>query len=102
MNEIITIEKQIIKKNGFGELESIVWKPKLSNIRSQVTYNSGGRVDENNELFFAYSVIFTVRIYHPIHELDRVVWNGKNYRILAIQTDKAIQRQLLHCELINE
>lgn len=101
-DDIITIQKLNIIKNKFGEVEGEEWIDKLPNIRSQVTYQNGNRVDENNELFFAYQVTFTVRIYHKIDELDRIVWNNKNYRILSIEPDKKIQRQIIRCELINE
>lgn len=101
LNELISIERLEIIKNGYGEVEATEWINKI-NTRADISYKSGARVDDNNELFFSYNVIFGVRYYHQINELDRVVWNGKYYRIMAIQPEKKIQRKLLHCELINE
>lgn len=105
LNKLITVQKLNIFKNKFGEVETEEgeeWIDKLKNIRSQVTYQNGNRVDENNELFFAYQVTFTVRIYHKIDELDRVVYNDKNYRILSIEENDELQLKNLRCELINE
>ena len=102
LSKIITIEKLNIIKNNFGEVEAEEWIDKLPNIRSQVTYQNGNRVDENNELFFAYQITFTVRIYHDIEELDRVVYKNKKYRILSIEDNEELQLKNLRCELINE
>ena len=102
LNKIITVQKLNIIKNKFGEVEGEEWIDKLPNIRSQVTYQNGNRVDENNELFFAYQITFTVRIYHDIEELDRLVYNDKKYRILSIEENSEMQLKNIRCELINE
>lgn len=102
LKHIISIEKLNIVKNNFGEVEAEEWIDKLPDIRAQVTYQNGNRVDENNELFFAYQITFTVRIYHDIEELDRVVYKNKKYRILSIEDNEELQLKNLRCELINE
>lgn len=102
LNKIISIQKLNIIKNGLGEVEGEEWVDKLPNIRSQVTYQNGNRVDENNELFFAYQITFTVRIYHDIEELDKVIYNDKSYRILSIEENSDLQLKNLRCELIND
>lgn len=101
LSEKIDIQKLKIIKNDFGEVEAEEWIPVVST-RADVSYKSGGRVDENNELFFGYSVSFGIRYYHKIDEMDRIKWNDKYYRILSIEPDKKLQRKLIHCELIND
>lgn len=102
LNKIITIQKQEIVKNKFGEVESEEWIDKLPNIRSQVTYRNGNRVDENNELVFAYDMCFTIRRYHKVDELDRIIYDDKKYRILSKEENDESQLINLFCELINE
>ena len=101
LNEIITVEKQTYISTGYGSQKTIDWEPKIRT-RANVTYVSGGRVNENNELFFGCNVVFSVRIYHDIRNLDRIVWRNDKYRILNIERDKKVQRLLITTELINE
>ena len=59
-------------------------------------------LNENNEIVFAYEVIFTVRIYLQITERMRIIWEGRKYRILSIELSKQIQKLTIRAELINE
>ena len=101
LNKVVTFQKLNLLKNEFGEIEGEEWVDKFTT-RAQITYQNGQRTDENNELFFAYQVTFTVRIYHDIDELDKVVFNNKNYRILSIEENDQAQLKNIRCELINE
>lgn len=100
LTEVITIQQPIINQDGFGA-NSISWDNCIFT-RASVNYNSGNRVNENNEIIFAYQVTFTVRVYHQINERMRIIWKGKKYRILSIELDKHKQRQIIRAELINE
>ena len=101
LNKVIDIEELNLVKNKFGEIEVEEWVTKFTT-RAQVTYQNGNRIDENNELFFAYQITFTVRRYHKINELNRVVYNGKYYRILSIEENDDAQLINLRTELIND
>ena len=101
LNEIITIEKLKVIKNEYGEEQTDNYVKKFST-RAEVKYNSGQRITDNNELFFAYDLTFTIRYYHDITELDRVIWRGEKYRILSVERNRQWQMINLKCELINE
>lgn len=100
LNNIIVVQKPTIVQNEFGA-NSIVWNNYLTT-RAQVTYNNGNRVNENDEIVFAYEIIFTVRIYHQIDEQMQIIWNNKKYRILSIEPDKDKQKQIIRTALIND
>jgi SPP1 family predicted phage head-tail adaptor len=100
LNTTITIEQQINNKGEFGAT-NISWVPYKST-KARCTYSSGNRTNENNEIFFAYEVIFTIRIYHKVSENMRIIWEGRKYRILAIEKQKAQQQIVIKTELINE
>lgn len=101
LNEIITIEELKITKNEYGEeqTDNYIYKFKT---RAEVKYNNGNRMVDNNELFFSNDVTFTIRYYHNINELDRVKWDNKYYRIIAIEKNRQLQLINLKCALINE
>lgn len=101
LNELILIEELEIIKNEYGEEQTNRYKPKIRT-RAEVRYNNGNRISENNEIFFAYDVNFTTRIYHNVTELDRIIWDKKPYRILAIEKNRQYQLMNIKCELINE
>lgn len=100
LQELITIQRPTITKDEFGANKT-VWND-IINTRSDVQYDSGNRVTENNEIVFNYSKVFTVRYYHKVDEKDRIVWNGKRYRILSIEPNKSHQKLTIRTELINE
>ena len=64
------------------------WVSFIDSTKARITYGSGNRANENNEIVFAYEVIFTIRIYHQIREDMRIIWKGKKYRILSIEVMK--------------
>lgn len=97
--EPVTIKKAEIKKNEYGQ-EETVWNDYLST-RANVSYKTGNRVTENNEIINTYTVDFTVRSYHKIDEFMRICWNGNIYRILSINRDKKKQSITIAGELIN-
>lgn len=101
LKEMITIEELQIVKNEYGEEQTDKYIPKI-NTRAEIKYNNGNRITDNNEIFFAYDINFIIRIYHNITELDRVIYDNKPYRILAIEKNKQYQLLNLKCELINE
>jgi SPP1 family predicted phage head-tail adaptor len=100
LSEDVTFEQQSINKGEFGAT-NVSWQP-FKNTKARVTYNSGNRTNDVNEVFFAYEVVFTIRIYHQIDENMRIIWQGKKYRILSIERQKAQQQIVIKAELINE
>lgn len=100
LKEVVTIQKPVVNQDGFGA-NDVNWSD-LITTRASVGYNTGNRVNDNNEITFAYQVTFTVRVYHQINERMRIIWQGKKYRILSIELDKQKQRLTIRTELINE
>jgi len=101
LNEVIKVEKPASFTNEYGA-NYIQWETFISRTKAQVTYSSGNRLNENNEIIFAYEVVFTVRIYHQIDERMRIIWKNKKYRILSIEENKKLQSLTIKAELINE
>lgn len=94
----ITFRRATITKNEYGQ-EVTYWENYIIT-RGNVKYNTGNRTIENQEILNTYTVIFTVRSYHKIDESMRVLYNGKQYRILSINEDR--QSITIIGELINE
>ena len=101
LNKIISVEKPEVVCDEYGA-NSLKWVQHISKTRAKVTYSSGSRANENNEITFAYEVIFTIRIYHKVDERMRIIWESKKYRILSIEEDQSLQQLTIKTELINE
>lgn len=101
LNEKISVERQTNSQTSSGFMRSDEWQTVIET-RAEVKYQSGGRTDDNGELFFARDILFMVRFYHDIRNLDRIVWKDKKYRILEIEEQREIQRKIIRTELINE
>lgn len=101
LTEVISVEKPVQRQNEYGAT-ALEWESFISKTKAEVTYSNGNRRNENNEIIFAYEVIFTVRIYHQINERMRIIWKNKKYRILSIQENKELQSLTIKTELINE
>lgn len=100
LKECITIEQPTIRQNVYGANE-LEWS-KLVDTRAFVNYTSGNRMTANNEVVWSYQINFTIRIYHKVNEKMRIIWQGRKYRILAIEPDKDKQKLTIRTELINE
>ena len=100
LRDKIIVQKLSVTKDSFGA-NSTVWIDKFST-RAQVTYNSGNRLNQNNEIINTYNVTFTIRIYNDVNEADRVICNSKKYRILFISRELYKQTITIIGELINE
>lgn len=101
LNEVIKVEKPVTTTNEYGA-NYIQWETFIGRTKAQVTYSSGNRLNENNEIIFAYEVVFTVRIYHQIDERMRIIWKNRKYRILSIEENRKLQSLTIKGELINE
>lgn len=96
----IIVERNHIHKNEYGE-EAQVWECHIQT-KAQMDWKGGANTIENDERVFTRSVTFIVREYHDIKDSDRIVWEGKKYRILHIEPRKYEHRQIIEAELINE
>ena len=101
LTETIRIETPETFRNEYGA-DSKRWETWIGKTKAAVTYNSGNRETENNEIIYSYQVTFTVRIYHQINESMRIIWKNKKYRILSIEPNKQKQSLTIRAELINE
>lgn len=99
LTDIIQILKLIEKNNDFGEPMDF-YEPRCTT-RANVTPLSGGRTDENHEIFYAHTYKFIVRRYVNVDDFDRILWKGKQYRILNIDDDRVYNQKIINAELVN-
>ncbi len=100
LTEQITFQVSEVVKDSFGATVR-QWRNILTT-RANVTYDSGYRANENNEIVYGNSITFTARYYHQITEQMVIMWHGKKYRILSINREKQKQNVTIKTELINE
>lgn len=100
LNYLISIQAPVVVKDVYGA-NGIDWRDIIST-RAQVTYNTGNRQNQNNEIIHCYTVTFTIRLYHRVNEKMRIIWNGNKYRILSINRELNKQSITIVTELINE
>lgn len=96
----IIVERSHIHKDEFGA-ENTIWECHIRT-RAQVDWKGGDNIIENDERVFTRSLTFIVRHYHDIRETDRIIWEGKKYRLLYIEPHKYEHRTIITAELINE
>ena len=90
LTETILLQESVPVKNEFGAT-SMEWVDYLQT-RANIKFNSGNRVNQNNEIFTSYKV----------NEQMRIIYQDKKYRILAINSDRTKQSTEIIGELINE
>lgn len=100
LKETIEVWEKTLTTNDFGE-ETEEWTLKYTT-KARLVHNGGNRVIENSEVFFAHTKTFEVRDYVAVDDYDRIVWNGKKYRILNIEPDKAQMKLTIKTELIDD
>lgn len=99
LNEVINILRLQQSTNDFGE-QFDMYVP-CCNTRANITPVSGGRTDENHEIFYAHTYKFIIRRYIKIGEFDRIQWQDKQYRVLNIDDDRALNQKIITAELVN-
>ena len=100
LNEVIKLYKPTEVINEYGERE-----PQFAycyTTRAKVEFNTGNRVNENNELVFNYNKTFNIRSYVPIDETYQIEWQNKRYRILTLERRREYNDIVINTELINE
>ena len=100
---ILTEQVQILRvkviHNEYGEQRDI-YKPWCTT-RANITPVSGARTDENYEVFYEHRYKFVVRLYVDVNDFDRILWNGKQYRIINIDENKRQNNKTIITELVN-
>ena len=100
LNEVIHILSCSISTNRFGEEEE-AWTEKYVT-RAQLLHNGGNRVNQNGEIVYTHAKTFKVRHYVPVTELDHILWNNTEYRIINIVPDSAKQNLTITVEQVND
>ena len=100
LKEQIEIWSKQLTVNEFGE-EVEDWISTYKT-KARLVHDGGSRVVSNDEILFTHSKTFQIRQYVPINELDRILWNGKFYRILNIEPDDVQMNKTIKTELIND
>lgn len=103
LNHFIIIEGKQTVTNEYGEEENVIYTEKIRT-RADVINDSGSRVNDNGEIFYAYSKTFILWDYFDevLNEFDRIIYKGKPYRIISkdlIREDKLL---IVKTELIDE
>lgn len=100
LNEEIKIYSMIGYLNVFGEQTSnLILK---YTTRANVSWNTGTRSVENDEIFYGYTKTFTVRSYLDISNTDVIEWQSMRYRIISIENRRGYNGKIILAELINE
>lgn len=100
LTESIEIYEKTLVRNDYGE-ESENWVLKYST-KARLVHDGGGRVIQNDEVFYTHAKTFQVRSYVPVGDYDRIKWNDNFYRILNIEIDKKINNITIKAELIDD
>ena len=58
LNEVITIQKSVVLQNQYGANQT-TWKDSITT-RADVQFTDGSRLNENGDIFFRYTKIFTI------------------------------------------
>lgn len=101
LEETIKILKLNKRKSDFGaQLDT--YTESENTIRAGVVENSGNRITDNFEIFYDYTKKFYVRRYVQLDEFDRILYKGKQWRILSINDDRHLNQKIITAELVNE
>ncbi len=100
LTENITIKRPTVTKNAYGEEVTeyeVIWTT-----RARVVHTGGGRIVENESIFYNQTKTLEIREYVPVDYYDIVEWDGRKYRVIDIEPFKKQQKQQIKIELIND
>lgn len=100
LREVIEIYKVVWEKDEYGnQVESLELRFKT---RAKVEHVSGLRNIVNNEIIHDYTKTFLVRGYVEVEDYDKILYNGKYYRVLSIDLNSEYQQKIINTELVND
>ena len=100
LNELIQIYRSVTVTNDYGE-RSETYELKYTT-RANVNWDSGSRIDSNEEIQYTYEKTFRIRSYVPIVETDIIKWQDNDYRILTLERRRQTNEIIVKTRLINE
>lgn len=103
LNHFIIIEGLKTITNEYGEEEQTIYCEKIRT-RADVVNDSGNRVNDNGEIFYAYTKTFILWDYFDkvLNEFDRIIYKGKPYRIITKDLVKEDKLLFVKTELVDE
>lgn len=100
LNEPIEIYKVVTEVDEYGVKNELL--ELRTKTRARVQYNSGSRNIEHSEIVHDYTKTFTVRYYVEVEDYDKILWQGKYYRVLSIDSSREFQEKRINTEVIND
>ena len=100
LKEPIEVWRKIVTRNDYGE-ETEDWYCNYRT-RARLLHDGGSRVIDNQQVFYEHAKTFEIRLYVPVDDYDKILWNGKFYRITNIEPDTQTQKQIVKTELIDD
>lgn len=97
---LIEIYKPIITETEYGDT-NVEWEFHYKT-HANMMYNSGSRINENNEIFYPTTRTFIVRHYVPVKETMRVKFEDKYYQIVSVNPNKYYNDTEIIADLVNE
>lgn len=100
LTERIDVLKPVVTVNDYGE-ETTDWQ-NIYTTKARLVHTGGNRMNVNDEIFYSYTKTFQIRNYVPVQDYYRILWDGKQYRILDIEPDRQQQQITVKTELVND
>lgn len=100
LQEVISIYRQVEHQTEYGDISTSYQM--VSTTRAKVDHSLGNRTVQNEEIFYDYSKIFTVRYYVDILDTDRIKYGNKFYRVISVEPDTQKQQKQILAEVVNE
>lgn len=103
LNKVIVIEELSTITNEFGEEEKSIYAPKFRT-KAEVKNDGGNRETDNGEVFYSQikTFIFWDYINSYLSDYDRIIYEGKPYRVINKDLNKEDKILYVKGELINE
>lgn len=101
LNELIDVVRRTTATDKFGAVVE-TWADALTGLHASVSYNQSGFGVSQGEAVYTQVVTFRIRYNDGVQEYDRIRWQGRLYRLQAIDRYRHDGYMLLKCELITQ
>lgn len=103
LKHFIIIEELKTLTNEYGEEQSTIYTEKIRT-RADVVNDGGSRIEDNGEIFHAYTKTFILWDYFDnlLGEFDRIIYKGKPYKVITKELVKEDKLLYVKTELMNE
>lgn len=102
LDKLISFRRPVRSSDGYGSSPTSKWEAVAENVPARVSYGRGSLGVQEGETVYRRALVFTIRYNGAVGEYQRISWEGRLYRITAIERYPQRGEMRIEAELVTQ